>query len=30
MTEETIRKLNEMKLFAMADKLREFTHNNQS
>lgn len=30
MTEETIRKLNEMKLFAMADKMREFTHNNQS
>ncbi len=28
MTEETIRKLNEMKLFAMADKLREFTQNN--
>jgi len=30
MIEETVRKLNEMKLFAMADKLREFTHNNQS
>jgi len=30
MIEETLRKLNEMKLFAMADKLREFTQNNQS
>lgn len=30
MIEETVRKLNEMKLFAMADKLRELTHNNQS
>ena len=30
MIEETIRKLNDMKLFAMADKLREFTQNNQS
>lgn len=29
MIEETIRKLNEMKLFAMADKLLELTHNNQ-
>ena len=30
MIEETLRKLNDMKLFAMADKLREFTHTNQS
>ena len=30
MIEETLRKLNDMKLFAMADKMREFTHNNQS
>jgi DNA replication protein DnaC len=29
MIEETMRKLNEMKLFAMVDKLRELTHNNQ-
>ena len=29
MIEQTIRKLNEMKLFAMADKLRELPHNNQ-
>lgn len=29
MIEETIRKLNDMKLFAMSDKLREFTQNNQ-
>ncbi len=30
MIEETLRELSEMKLFAMADKLREFTQNNQS
>ena len=30
MIEETIRKLTNMKLFAMADKLREFTQNNRS
>ena len=30
MIEETIRKLNDMKLFAMADKMREFTQNNRS
>jgi len=30
MIEETIRKLNEMKLFAMVDKLRELTHSDRS
>ena len=30
MIEETLRKLSDMKLFAMADKLREFKQNNQS